>query len=238
MKKKAIVCEKLKFLYVNVPKCACTSLKLWIYKIEFGEEFARYKKDNKWIHIHKCGRLNQIILDKLPEDKKDYKILTVIRDPIKRLISAYSNRVIHHNELGENTTYSDDIKAAGLKFDPDINYFIKNLQEYGKKSKSILHHTKPIAKTIGKNLKLYTNIYPIEKIARIKEDILLDSNLTIDSLPEIPKSQTGGPKLKLNILKPESFEKLVDYYAEDYELLRDYYPLEQIKEKYRASLNS
>ena len=237
---RGIICQKLRFIYIDVPKCACTSLKEWIYKIEFNKEFKTYQKNNQWIHIHNCGEFNQISLQKLPEDKQDYKIITVIRDPIKRLLSAYGNRVLYHYELGEHLPYSDDIKAAGLKFNPEINYFIKNLEAYGNLAKPISHHTKPITSVIGENLSLYTNIYPIEKIRYIKEDVLLDSNSswTTDSIPEIPKSQTGGPKFKLNILKPKQFEKLADYYAKDYELLGNYYSFEKIKAEYISILNS
>ena len=241
-KKKGIVCQKLKFIYVDVPKCACTSLKEWIYHIEFDREFKSYIKDDRRIHIHNCEELNRILFHKLPEDKQDYKIIAVIRDPIKRLISAYSNRVLYHKELSEHVIYSDKIEAASLKFDPDINYFIKNLEAYQDCANkwTILHHTRPLIDFLGEDISLYTNIYPIEEISHIKEGMSLDANSywITDRIPEIPKSQTGGPKLKLNILKPEQFDKLVDYYAKDYELLRNYYPLEKIKDQYISSLNS
>ncbi|MDJ0632809.1 MAG: sulfotransferase family 2 domain-containing protein [Xenococcaceae cyanobacterium MO_188.B29] len=235
--KRAIVCQSLNLLYVGVPKCACTSLKKWIYHLEFNQEFKKYKSENKVIHIHNCRSLKQIDLYESAKNKHNYMIITVIRDPIKRFISAYSNRVLYHQELSENFVYKDYIEAAGLKFNPDINYLVENLEKYQKCVKSIMHHTRKITDFIGEDLSLYTNIYTIAMISRIKEDILRSSNLPNlqRSLPEIPKLQTGGPKLDLSVLKPENFSKLIDYYAKDYEILRDYFSVETIKEQYKLS---
>ncbi|MEM9276140.1 MAG: sulfotransferase family 2 domain-containing protein [Cyanobacteria bacterium P01_F01_bin.143] len=240
-KKKAIACPTLKFIYIDAPKCASTSLKRWIYKIEFGKTFERYKQDNRWIHVHNCGKFRRVPFPQLPEDQQDYQIVTVIRDPIKRLLSAYSNRIVNFKELGEQTTYSDRIKAENLKFNPNINYFISNLEAYQNCTNKaiILHHTRPVIDFIGEDLSLYTNIYPMEKLKQIKSDLLAGSNYASpEQIPEIPKTQTGGPKLKLKRLKQKNFDKLLEYYAQDYQLLKDYYSIEKITQEYRESVNS
>ena len=240
-KKKAIACPTLKFIYVDAPKCASTSLKRWIYKIEFGKTFERYKQDNRWIHVHNCSEFRRFSFPQLPEAQQDYQIVTVIRDPIKRLLSAYSNRIVNFKELGEQTTYSDRIKAENLKFNPNVNYFIRNLEAYQNCTNKaiILHHTRPIIDFIGEDLSLYTNIYPMENLKQIKSDLLASSNCaTPEQIPEIPKTQTGGPKLKLNRLKQKNFDKLIEYYAQDYKLLKDYYSVEKITQEYQESVNS
>lgn len=234
--KRAIICQNLNFFYVSIPKCGCTSLKYWIYNIEFNREFKKYTKDDKRINIHNCQEFKTIPSSKILEEKQDYKVITIVRDPIERFLSAYSNRVIHHKQLSEQSIYKDQIAAAGLKFNPDINYFVENLESYQKCAKPIWHHTKPVINIIGSNLDLYTNIYRIREMNRIREDFLHDSNsysyLSNHTLPEIPRLQMGGPKLKLDVLQPSIFDKLLDYYAKDYELLQHYYPIEKIKQKY------
>ena len=236
---KVIHCQKLHFLYVSVPKCACTSLKHWIYHIEFEREFKDYRLDDKYIHIHNCGELNEFQLSRLPEQTKDLKIITIVRDPILRFISAYSNRVIHYKELGAEMPYQGNIASLGLKFDPDINYFVRHLETYQDCTDKwlIYHHTRPISDFIGQDCNLYDRIYRMEEIKQIRSDILqyrLNDGVDQSKIPTISKLQTYGPKLELNVLNSESFEKLLEYYATDYQLLKDYYSLDNIKEKYMA----
>ena len=236
----AIICNNLKFLYTSIPKCACTSLKHWIYEIEFNRKFEKYEKDNKIIHIHNYQGFNKISLQKLPEDKKDYKRLIVIRDPIKKFISAYSNRVIHHKQLSKKVAYKDKIETANLKFNPDINYFVENIEAYQNFAKPIFHHTRPVVNFIGTKLSLYTNIYRLQEINRITEEFLYKSNsysyLKTHTIPEIPRLQTGGPKLTLDVLNPKSFDKLLNYYAADYKVLYNYYSVGKITEEYYQAL--
>ncbi|ELS01635.1 Sulfotransferase family [Xenococcus sp. PCC 7305] len=241
MRKQAIICPKLKFAYIDAPKCASTSLKRWIYKIEFGQTFQRFRQNNQWKHIHNCGKFAQVPFPQFPEDKKDYKTVTIIRDPIRRFLSAYSNRIVNFKELGEQTAYSDRIRENNLKFDPDINYLVENLEAYQECTNKaiILHHTRPLVDFIGEDLSLYTNIYPIEDIKKIREDLLSDvkQELASDSVPEIPKTQTGGPKLELNILKQENLDRLISYYAQDYATLKDYYSIGKITKEYQRTLD-
>ncbi len=85
---------------------------------------------------------------------------------------------------------------------------------------------------------VYNRIYRINEINLIRNDILsYPANAHIDpqTIPEIPKLQTGRPKLELNILTPKSFQKLIEYYAQDYEILKDYYSRDRIQAQYRAS---
>ena len=239
---KVIHCHKLHFLYVSIPKCACTSFKHWIYNIEFGQEFKDYQVNNKWIHIHNCGELDEFQLAQLSEPNQYLKIITIVRDPILRFISAYANRVIHYKELGEEMPYRNNISSLDLKFNPDINYFVQNLETYQDCTDKWLihHHTRPMTDFIGQDLSLYNHVYRMNEIKKIKSDILqysFNSSISKSNVPDIPKLQTYGPKLELNVLNPKSFEKLLDYYKQDYKVLTNYYSIEDIKNKYIKSCN-
>lgn len=235
---KVIRCHKLNFLYVPTPKCACTSLKHWIYRIEFGQEFENYQVDNKWIHIHNCGKLDQFLLSQLSNQERHSKLIALVRDPIMRLISAYSNRVFHYKELSENMPYSNKISSLGLQFNPDINYFVRHLESYQECTNIIYHHTRPCADFIGKEISLYDRIYRMDELKHLRTKILqynANADINQENIPAIPKLQTGGPKLELNVLHPASFEKLLAYYAQDYQVLKDYYSISGIKELYQLS---
>lgn len=240
LKQNLIPCQELNFLYIYATKCACTSLKQWIYQIKFQQEFQSHDRHGEWIHIHNCPELHQIDKQQLAKQEPFLNKITVIREPISRFISAYANRVIYYQELSDRVVYKDRLLEAGLKLNPDINYFVDNLAQYQELSDrwTILHHTRPLTDFIGKDLDIYTKIYQINEINLIRNDILAypaNSHLDPQTIPEIPKLQTGGPKLELNILTPKSFQKLVEYYATDYEILKDYYSRDRIQKQYRAS---
>lgn len=241
-RKNLISCELLNFWYFYATKCACTSLKQWIYQIKFNRYFESYKRHGQWIHIHNCPELRELDPKKLAEQSHFSKI-AIVRDPIARFISAYANRVIYYQELSDRVPYKDRLIAAGLRLNPEINYLVENLIQYQERADrwTILHHTRPITDFIGKDLGMYTKIYRINEINSIRSDILSNpTNSQIDrqTIPEIPKLQTGGPKLELNVLTQKSFEQLITYYAQDYEILKDYYSLDRIKEQYMLSCKS
>ena len=81
--------------YFPIPKVACTSIKTAMFLIEHGREYKPKidinKKAVQHIHNYYEERLANI-------DSCDFKFI-VIRDPIKRFLSAYNNRVAHHKKL-------------------------------------------------------------------------------------------------------------------------------------------
>ena len=68
--------------------------------------------------------------------------LIVVRDPVERFLSAYTNRVKYHHELSE--TYLSETHPQLLKhnfsYEPEINDFIKNFDTYNQ-VKPIHWHT-------------------------------------------------------------------------------------------------
>jgi len=75
---------------------------------------------------------------------------------------------------------------------------------------------------LGPDLSVYNRIEDISKLGNVIDDIKthwLRQGMTdvLKRAPtELPRQQTGGPKLGLEVLAPESFERLLDYYREDY----------------------
>jgi len=49
---------------------------------------------------------------------------------------------------------------------------------------------------------------------------------------EFGRYQTGGPKATLSDLEPDSFEKLLNFYDGDYDLLESYYSKSTIKDEF------
>lgn len=228
----------LEIYYDYAPKIASTSIKSWLYKLAFQEDFYKYKQGKKVFHIHnylsdpsvasskkfiklKKNGMNELIL----KHTKQYFYFCIVRDPIKKLLSAYSNRVTYHKELSTKRLEEQEYQERNLKPHPELNYFVENLEAYQEFNPSILRHTRPMIDILNQQMS-YTHVYDISQLDYLLKDVkkflsLNYSSQEFDSslFTELPRKQTGGTKVSLDYLSPRNFKKLCEYYASDYEYI-------------------
>ena len=102
--------------YFPIPKIACSSLKILFYGIENGEEFQPRILNGKTWHIHDAHptktfyEIDHALLGAIEK-------IAVIRDPVERLLSAYSNRVGYYKEL--RSAWLDKTLLSSLQIEPD-----------------------------------------------------------------------------------------------------------------------
>ncbi len=90
-----------------------------------------------------------LLREQFPQDKiREYFRFTVVRDPIRRFISAYANKVLDKKKLGTKLM-REKLDAIGLDPMPDIETFIRNLDAYQTVNGMLLHHTRPATDFIG-----------------------------------------------------------------------------------------
>ena len=112
---------KHKLTYVSIPKVASTSLKEIFFKVENNRPFEKLRVNGKLLGPHHFYK--SYTFDKIPHDQiKDHKKLAVVRDPVRRLLSCYSNIVVHHKTLSQQKA-GPALLAAGLQHDPDLTLF-------------------------------------------------------------------------------------------------------------------
>lgn len=125
---------------------------------------------------------------------------TVVRDPVERFVSAYTNRIKKLNTAGEQFPISYLID----NFDSIIN---------DKKYNDIAHHLKPLSFFCGKDPSIFTHIFNIRQFDEIKK--LLETTYGV-SLPDIHLNTSDSGK------KPELTLKQIHWiqraYSEDYKL--------------------
>ena len=213
--------EELELAYLPIPKCASTTLKHIFYSLKFNQKYSEA------IHIHKFCDFHTDVLGSLQNLDNYFKFI-VIRDPIKRLLSYYKNRVLHY-KIFYSKSLRGKLENAGLKPEPDINYFVGNLESYFQISDDLIHHTLPQNKYIGKDLSIYNLICPIENLENLRQIISQKAKVQI----EFPQFQTEGPKITLKDLTEKSLTKLIEFYAEDYQLLQDFYSVNAIWQEYK-----
>ncbi len=216
---KGILLTEYSIGYRVIPKVACTSIKDALYKLKIGKDFS---EDELGMHVHHY-------FDREITDISDAKFkFIVIREPIKRFLSGYSNRVTHHWELSEE--YLGKIKN-GIKLlekktvptNPSLSDFIGNLDEY-LMIPTIKHHFRPVTEIFDEELDYFDKVYRIEELYELEEDISSKTNKDFI----LPRLQTGGRKIPLSDLDGNEFEYLVDFYKKDYELMKEFYTVDDI----------
>jgi len=144
---------------------------------------------------------------------------TVVRDPVRRFLSAHGNRVLHY---GETDTYLIDrllLRALGLPRRPGIEEFCRHYRAYYLLNDRIRRHFRPQGVYLGRDLGWFDKIYRLEALDELAADL---SELAGRQI-EIPRLQTGGPKVDFAALDPKTQRLILRYTASDYQLLHDHY---------------
>lgn len=211
-----VILEEHKLSYIPVPKVACTSLKTMFFEIENGFLFRNFRTSGRPWHVH-------LFYPSIPFADQDlarmagHRVMAVVRDPVKRVLSCYSNRVVHHGELSEKKAGAQ-LLAADLPCDPDLSTFIARLPEYCAAVESIWHHAMPMVDYLGRDPQFYTHLYPIERTADMQADV---AQLTGVSA-KLKRLQTKGPKIDPSALSTAERAAIQEFYAEDYALYGAY----------------
>lgn len=200
-----------KVSYYAVPKCACTSLKHYFFELENGFRFSKFRVNGTVKQIH--GVMPTLIFEKnLAMDRDDHARFSVVRDPVDRLLSCYSNRVVYYRELSERHLSQEAIQA-GLVPNPSLSEFIRMLETYRKYSASIYHHSNPIVMFLGGDINHYTRVYSMSDLREFIEHMTDLSGKKIDLRHE----QSGGEKIKRSELSRAEIRKIEMIYKRDYD---------------------
>lgn len=214
MKKRlGFVSKVTDFSYQFVPKIACTSIKRALFEAETGVPFDRNLVGCSAHQWTKQQRLGNVF------DKKVR--LLIVRDPVKRFLSAYSNRVGFHRELSYeviSAKFPNLVNSISI-FDPDIDCFVDNIEMF-LNVPPIKHHFFTLKDWIrGASLSEYSHVYPIEKIIEAQDLVseIYDKDVVFG------KFQTGGVKIAPEDLSLKTLQKIKEYVRLDYHILSSFY---------------
>lgn len=133
----------------------------------------------------------------VPVVENEYRIV-IKRDPVKRFISGYSNRVLHHGKLG------------GMK--PDFAEFIKRFDYFNSKYSDIETHFKPQTRFFGLDKSKYTHTFDVSEMSLVKEFF---EDIYKRKFPDLHLQQ-GGRNKKPEVTK-EQEAWIQDRYRQDYD---------------------
>lgn len=205
-------------LYFPVPKVACTSIKHAILEHNDPALSARIPAPEPIrLSLWRSGRH---VHDVYPSRRfRPYYPLCfahlrwfcVVRDPLLRFLSNYSNRVLHSGDL--KRTDAEAFRAEGLSAEPDLEEFTARLEDYARLNRSIAHHTRPMTAYLGYDPARYDRIFSMKELAALPAYCA-----EAGAMITLPHKQTGGPKIAPDMLSVAAEQKIRRYYAEDYRI--------------------
>lgn len=214
----SVVLDQYELFYAAVPKVACTSVKHMFFVIENGRRFEPFTINGHPKQIHNVA-YRSFLREVYPEQRiASYHRVALVRDPIKRFLSAYSNRVLHHRELSMDKA-GKKLRALGLQPRPDLDMFVERHAEYLEAHPSILHHTRPMSDFLGTDAGYFSKLYALDNMDQFVRDIAARTGKEV----EIGREQTGGRKFKPSDLTGAQIDKIKAYYASDYRTFGDYF---------------
>lgn len=195
----------IKLAYFCIPKCGKTSVKSVMSEIG---------KPNNSFKNYGAKQFNMIDRH---HAKHAYRF-TVIRDPLSRLISAYSDRVADRDDIKRSIVSRALCKPLGLNPSPTIEEFVLNLPKYAAINDRIYRHVIPQVNYVGKDNTYYDAIYKIQDIPVLVDDIGDMLSLKLDARTR----NSSKKKATIDQLSTEAIEFAKEYYADDYDILGQY----------------
>ncbi len=212
---------QFKIAYFPVPKVGSTSMKHAFYQLKHGEPFALEHPSGGKTNIHESFHNTRPFYAINHARYADYARIAIIRDPAKRILSAYDHRVLQVRELSEKRIDMDLARALKVTPDPTREMFLCNLDAYRMLSKSIRHHTDPFTKFLGHDLSYFTDVVKLGQLEQLSAQIsaLIGQDF---ALGHLHKSRSAPVDLRLG---PKARAALLEHCAGDYALMKGYFRL-------------
>ena len=198
-----------KLVYYPVAKNANSSAKLFFLKhlkidknyYFLSDKVPEYKvnEDSKYKNLDKKYNLVNFLPSYTPFEKIDVdEKCCIIRDPIKRFVSAYKNRVLFHKDFGFRNL--------------NINEIIEKLENNSFDNRHFL----PQSYWLGSDLRYFTIVSNISNM----ETFINGVNNFFQNKVEFPRIQTGGADENITLTDSQII-KLKKIYSSDYDLIGD-----------------
>lgn len=228
----AVISDRARVAYFIVPKAACTSIKSLFAELDGGVPAPRRGLGDRLLgrpapkppSIHQVpGYVTTAFADVAPVPD-GFARITVVRDPLARLHSAWSNKtgVSVFADRGE----IDALSSAGVPLDPSFGAFVEHFERYRAFSRPAMVHTRPLAWHLGPDLGIYDAVFRLEALGAF-EAYLSDRVGTPVTVPRENRSPTPERPLGFEARHADLARAIL---APDYALLGGLYDFD-------ASLN-
>ena len=143
------------------------------------------------------------------------RTFVVVRDPVERFLSAYANRIHHHEDIAASRTHRAIATALGLSPRPDIEEFCARFRLYTLSNDKLRRHFRLQAAYLGDDLGWFDHVYPLAETDRLAADLSDWSGRRVT----FERLQTGGPTLRFADVPAEAQRRILEITSPDYRLL-------------------
>lgn len=149
----------------------------------------------------------------------DFWRFCVIRDPLRRLLSVYTNRVLEYRDTFNSRKLRDDPAFSDLPRSPDADTFFRHLDRYRRASSSIRHHVMPASLFLGPDLGLYDRVFTTAHL----NDLAAQLSEKTGQRVALPRANVSGMALRIDDLSAPARDAIRAHLAEEYDYLSGYY---------------
>lgn len=237
----AIVSHPLKLVYFDIPKVACTSLKTLLWELEHGRPLrntaprrainrllpreARIPTRIHDIDGYRTWSFARTDIAALPQD---YDRITVLRDPIARLVSAWSNKA--SDAVFAARDEFEDLRNEGLSTQPSFSEFLADFERYKAVSRPVRVHNHPYAWHLGPDLAFYQHVFKIEDIGALDAYLSARAGRPM----AIPRANRSSAARTAPVMTPTDIERIVALTQSEYDWLGTLYDRDAAIEKLKA----
>ena len=207
--------EDHKIAYMALPKAACSSVKaaFALSDPRNSVSLADIEADDMLVHnLYRTKRFRPYRW----QGYSDWWRFTVIRDPLQRLLSVYTDCILRKNYLQNSPKMQ---RNPSLSKNPDPDEFFQNLPVYMDVSSAIKHHTLWARRFIGPPPLQYDRVYKTSELDQLAAD--LSKRMGKDVV--IPHLNKSKEKLRLDDLSPATQAHIRERVIPEYDDLSDYY---------------
>ncbi|WP_299837734.1 sulfotransferase family 2 domain-containing protein [uncultured Jannaschia sp.] len=201
-----------KITYVSVPKCACTTLKHFMFTVQNGFQFRNFTVGAKDYTVHVLSR--SVPFEDLAHDRiADHHKFVLVRAPVSRVKSCYESKVLG-GAMRRQKDAKRRLKKKGLPPNPSFAEFVERLSEYQDASPVIRNHSMPLSHFLGVDPGWFDRIYRMSEIDQLAADI---RDRTGSDAELVHRNRTTK-KIDPSELTPNLVAKIDDMFREDHEL--------------------
>ncbi|MBV2361029.1 sulfotransferase family protein [Thalassococcus sp. CAU 1522] len=166
-----IAIDAHKIAYMALPKAGCSSVKEALARLD--PDVAVPKDDAIGAYTFHDAYPTRRFRPHRWQAVSDHWRFCVIRDPAKRLMSCYTNRVLQFGDLRNSRRLRKlQSGSAALEREPGPDAFFRNLEAYKTVSSSIKHHAMGAWLFLGPELRPhYDRIYKTDELDVLARDL-------------------------------------------------------------------